>query len=302
MHYLQLVRFQLTHLAPQTYGSLYSGLIGLLWGWKTAFACSPGDDPRSDPMPYAAMIVAACLGAVFAGRIIDRRKRCGFWRAVFLGATAACLSWILIHVAHTAMGIVIFDHRVLWDVQLWCILAKIVPADLLFNTFLCISLCPKIIAFGAIAGFLLWTLRRRFGDNGEEEYKYRDGRAKDLIVVITCFCIAVGLSLSVPRIKLVELRDLAFDSAAWKADRPWPATSEKRRGDMLADVLRKFKLLGMTVTELKELLGPPDQTRVKAAGGEVYIYGLHVWWYDSDAFIVSIKDGRVVGYRVRLHE
>lgn len=105
-----------------------------------------------------------------------------------------------------------------------------------------------------------------------------------LTTIVLLFLIAAFLSCLPPG-------STTFDSVSWKAASN--ENSHKRIG-MLKDLTSKHKLIGITKTELLNLLGEPSGGEIKE-GVNTYDMG-RTAGHDDNFFYVYLKDGIVVKY------
>src|SRR5262245_34009647 len=130
----------------------------------------------------------------------------------------------------------------------------------------------------------------------------RLGMLTALILVCSLFTLAIAphLIFEVPCAVSDWWNRIPFDSVAWKAD----ANGQiNRRYDMLADLLRKHNLVGMSEAEVKQLLGEPtmpeDWQHQSASGYTAafcYCLGFarHSLGPDYAFLVLGYKDGKVV--------
>lgn len=85
---------------------------------------------------------------------------------------------------------------------------------------------------------------------------------------------------------------IEFDSEKWKN---WEESESDLtlRWDMVADLTSEYKLVGMTVQEVKDLLGEPNQ----ASKGSLYYY-LGSLGIDTGSLFLTVENGVVTDYRI----
>ena len=85
-----------------------------------------------------------------------------------------------------------------------------------------------------------------------------------------------------------------FDSKKWKN---WEESESglTLRWDMVADLTSEYKLVGMTVQEVKVLLGEPNQ----ASKDSLYYY-LGSLGIDTGGLFLTVENGVVTDYRIHL--
>ena len=88
--------------------------------------------------------------------------------------------------------------------------------------------------------------------------------------------------------------EIKFDSVKWKN---WIETESTMtmRWDMHKDLIRQYKLTGLSVSEIVELLGEPEK---KSENELRYYLGMARQGVDTGSLILTIENGKVINYRV----
>ena len=88
--------------------------------------------------------------------------------------------------------------------------------------------------------------------------------------------------------------DVPFNSEEWKN---WVETEETQslRWDMRKDLIKKHKLVGLTIDEVVELLGQPERKNNEELR---YFLGMARSYIDTGSLILVIKNGQVTSYRI----
>jgi hypothetical protein len=88
-----------------------------------------------------------------------------------------------------------------------------------------------------------------------------------------------------------EPRPIAFDQHVWQS----PKRGDQARHAMLADLIEKHKLVGMTRPEIEGLLGKPDRP-----GREWYKLGPQSGFGIDDVWLeLTYKDGKIIKHETK---
>ncbi|MHB1108394.1 MAG: hypothetical protein ACYCZ2_18715 [Lutibacter sp.] len=90
------------------------------------------------------------------------------------------------------------------------------------------------------------------------------------------------------------LNKIPFDSTEWKN---WEETEKEPslRWNMVKNLKSEYKLIGMTKTDIIELLGPPESETKKEIR---YYLGMSGHTIDSGSLILTIENGKVSKIRI----
>ncbi len=88
--------------------------------------------------------------------------------------------------------------------------------------------------------------------------------------------------------------DTEFDSEKWKTWNESESTMTLR-WDMRKDLIKKHKLIGLTASEVIELLGEPEN---KSDTEFRYYLGMARFGIDTGSLSLTIENGKVIDYKI----
>lgn len=115
-----------------------------------------------------------------------------------------------------------------------------------------------------------------------------------LFIIGSIYVLGISLFVLSPDIKN-HFSGREFNAVAWQN---WQESEAELslRWEMTKDLTDRYELKGMPITEVKELLGEPDNEY--AEGTITYYLGMSGHGIDTGSLILTIKNGVVVDYEV----
>jgi len=109
------------------------------------------------------------------------------------------------------------------------------------------------------------------------------------------FALIVALTIFTPDAENYFNR-IEFDREQW-INWEETETTASLRWNMVHDLTTEHKLLGMTRSEVIELLGPPDD-EFEIKGSIYYYLGMAGYGIDTGTLMIKFKDDTVIDYKV----
>ena len=102
-----------------------------------------------------------------------------------------------------------------------------------------------------------------------------------------------GLIILIFTLSIISCNNNKFDSEKWKN---WIETESTLtlRWDMRKDLIKSHRLVGLSVSEIVDLLGEPDK---KSDNEFRYYLGMARKGIDTGSLILTIENGKVTDYK-----